>query len=190
MAKIDIGAKPFLYPMPTTLVGAHVGGKPNYLPVAYTGIVNHNPPMISIALSKTHYTTAGIRENGTFSVNIPSEDLVKITDYCGLTSGHKVDKSQLFEAFYGKLGTAPMIKQCPLNLECKVVQTLEMPTDALFIAEIVAVYAEERYLTDGLPDIKKLKPIVFSVADKNYWRVGEHLAQAFSIGKELEDKMQ
>ncbi|MGQ9721275.1 MAG: flavin reductase family protein [Candidatus Jordarchaeum sp.] len=107
MEKREIGAKTFLYPMPTTLVGANVGGKPNFLTIAYCGIVNHNPPAISIALSKRHYTNPGIRENKTFSVNIPSVEMVKITDYCGLVSGKNVDKSQLFDVFTVNLKLLP-----------------------------------------------------------------------------------
>ncbi|MFB0563791.1 MAG: flavin reductase family protein [Candidatus Lokiarchaeia archaeon] len=185
MEKIEIGAKTFLYPMPTTLVGANVGGKPNYLTIAYCGIMNHNPPIIGIAPSKTHYTTIGIKENQTFSVNIPSVDMVKVTDYCGLVSGKKVDKSKLFDTFYGKLKTAPMIGECPLNLECKVIQTLEFANDMVFIGEIVAAYSEKKYLTNGLPDIKKINPIIFSMHDNNYWKVGEHVARAWNVGKEL-----
>jgi flavin reductase (DIM6/NTAB) family NADH-FMN oxidoreductase RutF len=188
MKKLEIGARTFLYPMPITLVGANIHGKPNYLTVAYCGIMNHNPPIISIALGKAHYTNIGIKENGTFSVNIPSGELIKITDYCGLVSGHKVDKSQLFEAFYGKLKTAPMIRECPLNLECKLIQTLDLSIDEVFIGEIVAAYSEDRYLTNGLPDIKKMNPIVFSMHDNNYWKVGEHLARAWNIGKEFKSK--
>jgi len=188
MEKVEIGARTFLYPMPTILVGANVRGKANYLTVAYCGIMNHNPPTISIALGKSHYTNIGIKENGTFSVNIPSEELVKITDYCGLVSGHKVDKSEIFETFYGKLKTAPMIRECPLNLECKLIQTLEFPVGEAFFGEIVAAYSEERYLTGGLPDIKKINPIIFSMHDNNYWKVGEHLARAWNIGKELKSR--
>jgi len=186
MEKIAIGAKTFLYPMPTTLVGANVGGKPNYLTVAYCGIVQHNPALIAVSSGKTHYTNAGIKENGTFSVNIPSEEMVTITDYCGIVSGKSVDKSILFETFYGQLKTAPMIKECPLNLECKLVQTLDYGSSAeIFIGEIVEAYSEKQYLTYGLPDIKKMKPIIFSMHDNNYWKIGEHLAPAFKIGKKF-----
>ncbi len=80
MEKKELGARTFLYPMPTVLVGASVAGRPNYLAVAYIGIAQHTPPMIAFALAKTHYTNAGIRENGTFSVNIPSEEQVAVTD--------------------------------------------------------------------------------------------------------------
>jgi flavin reductase (DIM6/NTAB) family NADH-FMN oxidoreductase RutF len=171
--------------MPTTLVGANVGGKPNYATIAYCGIVNSNPPLISVCLRRTRYTITGIKENGTFSVNIPSADMVEVTDYCGIVSGRKVDKSTLFETFYGKLETAPMIRECPLNMECKLIQTLEFATHDTLIGEIVEAYAEEQYLTDGVPDIKKIDPILYSTKDSNYWRVGEYLAQAFSVGEKL-----
>jgi flavin reductase (DIM6/NTAB) family NADH-FMN oxidoreductase RutF len=188
MEKLEIGTKAFLYPMPATMVGANIRGKPNYLTVAYCGIINHNPPMISAALGKAHYTNSGIKENGTFSINIPSEELVKITDYCGLVSGHKVDKSKLFETFYAKLKSAPMIRECPLNLECNLIQTLNVPIDEVFIGEIHGAYSEDQYLTNGLPDIKKMKPIVFSMHDNNYWKVGEHLTRAWNIGRKLKTK--
>ncbi len=186
--KTKLGADTFLYPMPTTLVGANVEGKPNYATVAYCGIVNSSPPLISVGLRRARYTLAGIKENGTFSVNIPSADMVEATDYCGIASGHKVDKSTLFETFYGELETAPMIGECPINMECRLVQTLEFATHDVLIGEIVEAYTEEQYLTDGVPDIKKIDPILYSTKDSKYWRVGEYLAQAFSVGKKLKSK--
>lgn len=188
MDKKSIGAKTFLYPMPTTLVGALVDGKPNYLAAAYCGIVNHAPPYISVSLSKTHHTNRGIREHGVFSVNMPSADMHEITDYCGLVSGAKADKSNLFETFYGKLETAPMIAECPLNLECRMVQILEYSPDHVFIGEIVEAYAAEKYLTDGLPDITKMDPLIFSMHDLNYWRIGAHVARAFHCGKNFKPR--
>ena len=90
--KKKIGVRTFLYPMPTVLVGANVEGKPNYLTAAYCGIVNHQPPMVGMSLHKSHHTNLGIRENGTFSINLPSTAMVKITDYVGIVSGHDEDK--------------------------------------------------------------------------------------------------
>lgn len=189
MEKIKIGARTFLYPMPTTLVGANVNGKPNFLTIAYCGIAQRRPAMITVALGKMHYTNQGIKENGTFSVNIPSEEMVVITDYCGIVSGKNVDKSALFEVFYGQLQTAPMIRECPINLECKLVQVLDLGgTNETFIGEIMETYAGEQYLTNGFPDIKKVKPIVFSIYENSYWAIGEHLGRAWSIGKEFQPK--
>jgi flavin reductase (DIM6/NTAB) family NADH-FMN oxidoreductase RutF len=84
--------------------------------------------MMAVALNLVHYTSEGIRENRTFSVNIPSRDKMEITDYCGIVTGRKKDKSNLFKIFFGKTKTAPMIEQCPLCIECKLTDIHELPT--------------------------------------------------------------
>ncbi len=184
MKKMKISSRTYLYPMPTLLLGADVNGKANFMVVAYSGIVNHYPPMIEVASGKGHYTNIGIKENKTFSINHPSDDMLKVTDYCGLVSGKRVDKSKIFKAFYGELKTAPMIEECPLNLECKLKDTLSYGGNEIFIGEIVEAYSDDRYLTNNLPDISKIKPIIFSMHDNNYWKLGEHLGKAWSIGKD------
>jgi len=183
MSKVQVDLDTSVYPMPVTLVGANVGGRPNFLAIAWVSRVNYKPPMIAVALSSGHYTTRGIHETNTFSVNTPSKDMVAVTDYCGLVSGKKVDKSGLFEVFYGSLQTAPMIAQCPLCLECKVVQAVETYGDTLFIGEIMGAYADDTCLTDGKPDIQKIKPFTLSMPDGNYWLLGPHLAKAWDVGK-------
>jgi len=75
-------------------------------------------------------------------------------DYCGLMSGKRVDKSEIFEVFYGDLETAPMIVGCPICMECRLIQTIELPTHYLFVGEIIASYADENYLSDGGIDTK------------------------------------
>ncbi len=136
-------------------------------------------------MGKGKYTNAGIKENGTFSVNIPSVGMVKETDYCGLVSGKRVDKAELFENFYGKLGTAPMIRECPINMECRLIQTVDFPRHDIFVGEIVETYCDEQCLTDGVVDLSKVRPILFAMNDRGYWKLGERFAQAWSIGKEL-----
>lgn len=184
--KVKLGANNCLYPMPTTLVGANVNGKPNYITIAHVGIMD--PGSISLGMAKIHYTNAGIKENGTFSVNIPSVEMVKETDYCGLVSGKNVDKSQLFESFYGELETAPMIKVCPINMECRLIQTVDFPKHDIFVAEIVETYCDERYMTDGTVDLSKVRPILFVMNDRSYWKLGERFAKAWNIGKELKSR--
>jgi flavin reductase (DIM6/NTAB) family NADH-FMN oxidoreductase RutF len=172
--------------MPTILVGAHVNGKPNYLTVAFCGVVQASPPMIAVTLGKMHYTNEGIRENRCFSVNIPSRHMVEVTDYCGIVSGKRADKSKIFETFYGKLEKAPMIRECPINLECRLVDTLDFGgASEVFIGEIIESYAEEQYLCNEFPAIEKIEPIVFSMYDNNYWGIGEHLGKAWSAGKKF-----
>ena len=188
MDKINLGSTIPAYPMPVSLVGAHVDGKPNFLAVAWFSMVSYKPPRIAIALGKGHYTTPGIKENKTFSVCLPSEDMVEITDYCGIVSGKKNDKSEIFDLFYGELNTAPMIRDCPINMECTLVEIVESSLNEIFIGEIVGTYTEERFLTDGKSDLKKTKPLILSQPDTSYWRLGEPLAKAWSIGKKYKAK--
>ena len=179
--KTGIGPKNCLYPMPTTLIGANVNNKPNYITIAHVGIMD--PGSVSLGMNKAHYTNAGIKENGTFSINIPSVSMVKETDYCGLVSGKTVDKSSLFETFYGKLLTAPMINQCPINMECRLLRTVDFPKHDIFIAEVVETYCDETFLTDGVVDFSKVRPILFVMNDRSYWELGKQFAKAWSIGK-------
>ena len=185
MDKIKIDNNGRLYPMPVTVVGATVKGQANYLTVAWVCRVNATPPMMGVALGKRHHTNKGIREHKEFSVNVPSADLIKAVDYVGLVSGEKVDKSKVFEPFYGQLKHAPMIRSCPLTMECKLINTVDLPAGEFFIGEIVGVYTEERYLTDGNPDIQKMKPFTLTMPDNGYWSMGELLGKAWSIGKDF-----
>jgi len=182
MGKKKISGKPFVFPMPTTIVGANVNGKPTFMTIAFCNMISSTPPIFGLASTKTHYTNIGIKENQTFSVNIPSTELVKATDYCGLVSGHKTDKSTVFSNFYGELKTAPMIEECPLTMECKLVKTVELGKSYIFFGEVVAGYADEHHIIDDSPDLKKIDPIIYSCGD-NYWRLGEYLAKAFNVGK-------
>jgi flavin reductase (DIM6/NTAB) family NADH-FMN oxidoreductase RutF len=189
MVKNKIRPGPYLYPMPIVLVGANCKGKPNFMPIAWVSIVENQPPMISISAHQSHFTNQGIIENKTFSVNTPSVDMAIATDYCGIKSGKDVDKSKIFNAFYGDLKTAPMIKESPLNLECQVVNTIDIKKGHnIFIGEIKNVYADDAILKNKIPDVSKLNPLIFSMNDNNYWKLGELIGKAWSIGKKFEKK--
>jgi flavin reductase (DIM6/NTAB) family NADH-FMN oxidoreductase RutF len=188
MGKIEIGEGRVVYPMPCSLVGANVAGKPNYLTVAWFSMVNPDPPYLAVAMNKAHYTNAGIKENRTFSVNIPSAEMAEVTDYCGMVSGRKADKAALFKTFYGKLKTAPMIQECPFSVECRLVQTVDMPGEELFIGEIAAAYCEEGCLTEGAPDLKKIKPLLLLMPDRKYLALGQEIGPAWKMGKKFINK--
>jgi flavin reductase (DIM6/NTAB) family NADH-FMN oxidoreductase RutF len=115
MDKIKLGRDTFLYPMPVSLVGAMVAERPNFLTVAFCGIMNPHPPVIYVGLNKAHYTNAGIKEKRTFSVNLPSAEMVRITDYYGMVFGREADKSKQFQVFYGDLEEGP--HDCRLSSE-------------------------------------------------------------------------
>jgi len=182
--KIELGAQNCLYPMPTTLVGATVEGGPNFVTIAHVGIMDLGS--VSLGMAKAHYTNAGIKENGTFSINLPSADMVKETYYCGLVSGKHVDKAQLFHVFYGNLKTAPMITECPISTERRLIKVVDFPKHDVFIGEIVTTYAEDAVLTDGVVDYGKVRPLLFTMTDQSYWELGKRFAKTWSIGKEFE----
>ncbi len=189
MSKKKIGAQPMVWPHPTVLVGSHVEGIPDFAAVAWTGVAASNPPAVSIALQHHRYSLKGIRQNLTFSVNVPSQDLVKETDYCGLVSGADADKVKDcgFTVFYGNLDTTPLIEQCPINLECEVVHILNMGSHALVVGQVVETYVSEDCLTEGRPDIMKIKPFAFGPG--KYHTIGEAFADAFKIGNELKGQV-
>jgi flavin reductase (DIM6/NTAB) family NADH-FMN oxidoreductase RutF len=186
--RVDIGPQGFFYPMPMTLVGADLPSGPNFMPIAWINRVQYSPPRVVAGMGKVHATNAGIREHGEFSVNIPSVDMVAVTDWCGLNSASRgADKCAAFDVVRGSLAHAPMIAECPLSLECRVVQVVDLGSHELFVADIVATWTEERFLDDaGRPDITKVRPFTLTMPDNRYWAVGEQVGEAWAIGKTFE----
>lgn len=177
--------------MPILLIGANVHDTPNFMAAAWCGIANGEPPMISVAIRHQRYTLRGIRQNLTFSVNVPSTDIVREIDYCGIISGSKVNKVEIcqFNVFYGKLDNAPLIEQCPVNLECKVVHILDLGSHSLIVGRIEETCVSQVCLTDGKPDVNKIKPIIYCRAPaRHYQAFGEVIAKAYSIGEELKPR--
>ena len=181
MDKIKIDNNAFTYPMPVVIVGAHVKGKVNHMAVSWVSRLSSSPPLIGI-VSSAHYTTEGIKENKEFSVCVPSIEMLKVTDYIGTVSGADEDKSKIFDCSYGELKHAPMIKQCPVSVECKLIETVKLPKAELFIGEIIGAYGDEKYMTDGKPDIKKMKPFTLTMPDNNYCAVGQLAGKAWKDG--------
>lgn len=158
------------------LAGATVDGRPNYATVGAYGVVSQKP-VLYISLKNSHYTTTGVVENGFFSVNIPSSDDIERTDYCGTVSGNQADKSQVFESFYDEAGNAPLIKECPVNYLCKVIQTIPIFDFTMFLGEIVAAYTNEDCLENGRPDALKVRPTV--MMDAGYFGLYDKVGSIF-----------
>jgi flavin reductase (DIM6/NTAB) family NADH-FMN oxidoreductase RutF len=135
MGKVKINNNVFI-PMPMAIVGSMHEGKPNFMAVGWTTRANANPPMVSIGIGQSHFTHDCIMENKSFSLNIPGKNLLAQTDYAGLVSGAKVDKSGIFEIFYGQDKNIPLIKESAISLECKLVDFIKLPTNTVFIGEI------------------------------------------------------
>jgi flavin reductase (DIM6/NTAB) family NADH-FMN oxidoreductase RutF len=177
MVKKNIGSTFNIYPMPVTIIGTVTDGKPNFMTAAWLTKLNSDPPLLGVSLGHRQHTAKGIRQTGEFSVNCPS------IDYCGLVHGYEDDKAAHLEIFEGALPSAPMVRQCPLTMECRLSQTVELPKDYFFIAEVISVYASESVLTDGKVDPVKLRPFVLTMPDNGYWALGERVGDAWDIGK-------
>lgn len=188
MSKVELSTQTFVLPMAQTILGCHLNDKPNFMALGWVSRVNARPAMLGVGVNKGNQTHDAIAASGEFSVNFPSVDMVAITDYTGIVSGKRVDKSELFDLFYGELKAAPMIKECPLAISCKLHQQVELPTNSFFIGEIVGVYSEEKYLTDGNPDIKKINPFVLTMPDNKFWAIGDCVGHAWKDGKALKGK--
>ena len=139
-----------LYPLPAVMVSvADQKGEANIITVAWTGTVCSSPAMLYVSVRPERYSHHMIKETGEFVVNLTTEDLVKATDYCGVRSGKDVDKWKEMNLTKGKadkLSYAPIIEECPVNLECKVTEVKELGSHDMFLAEVVAVQIDEKYL--------------------------------------------
>lgn len=188
MKKITLGPQTLVYPMPAFLIGANVGGKANFMTAAWSGIACSTPPMITVALQHHRHTLKGIKETGVFSVNVPGSDQAKETDFCGIYSGTKEDKTEVcgFSVFYGKLEKAPLIGECPVNVECRVVHLLHLGSHTLVIGQIEEVHVSEECTSDGAPDPRKIDPLMYITGpDKSYFKLGEAVGPAFKTGLDL-----
>jgi flavin reductase (DIM6/NTAB) family NADH-FMN oxidoreductase RutF len=185
MTKKTFGPQPMVWPHPTVLVGAVTDGRPDFAAVAWTGVAASNPASVTIALQPHRWSLKGIYQNRTFSLNVPSVDQVKEADYCGLVSGKDTDKVKdcKFKVFYGNLKTAPLIDQCPINLECEVSHILNLGSHHLVVGKVIETYISEDCLTEGRPDIDKIKP--FSFGPGKYYSIGAAFADAFKAGWDI-----
>jgi len=183
MEKSKLGPQTLLYPMPAVLVGSLVKGKPNFMTAAWCAIAAHKPPTISVAIHKSRYTLKGINEDKSFSINIPNRKLVEEVDFCGLYTGAKHDKSEIFNVFYGTLKTAPLIEECPINLECKLTNSLDVGSHIIVVGEIIETFVNNDCLSKGKPDPRKIDPIMYITSVRKYCVLGDYIADAFSIGR-------
>jgi flavin reductase (DIM6/NTAB) family NADH-FMN oxidoreductase RutF len=188
MAKVRLGPTTNLYPMPTMLVAVKTGeASANVLTVAWGGIVG-SPPLLALRIGGMHYSTPFIEREGNFTVNIPRSTQAVEADYCGLVSGREdPDKP-------GTCGwtmtpasqiSSPLIAECPLNFECRIVQTIRMGKGAIYLAEIVETHVDEEALTEDTKiDAAALDPLIFT-PDGYYFKLGDRVAVAWDAGNAL-----
>ena len=175
--KVSKGPANLMYPCPVTLVTSRDSkGKDNIVTIAWMGILCSEPPKIGIGLHKTRHSTGIIEKSGEFVVNIPGEDLLEKTDYCGNVSGKDVDK-------FSKAGLTKepakkvkvsLIKECPVNLECVVREKLDLGSHRLFVGEVVEAHVDDSILDGkGNFDFSKVAPVLFNAVQYEYWGLGK-----------------
>jgi flavin reductase (DIM6/NTAB) family NADH-FMN oxidoreductase RutF len=184
--KRSLGPTERLYPMPTPLVVGGSGSDVSVLPVAWIAIAGSTPSSIVMAVRATRHTLKLIRATGEFTVNVASVSLAQAVDYCGIVSGRTTDKfaDTGLTAVPGSKIATPIVGQCPLNLECKVLSEVPNGDYVLIIGEIVETLADEAILTaDGKVDVDLLDPLVYIPGTREYRRLGPKVADAFKIGR-------
>jgi flavin reductase (DIM6/NTAB) family NADH-FMN oxidoreductase RutF len=189
LVKKSLGAETIVPMTPVWVVGTYDReGKPNVMTAAWGGVCCSRPPCIYVSLRKATYTCRNIMKRKSFTVSIPSETYTKEADYFGIASGKTVDKFSAtgLTPVKSDLVDAPYVKEFPLTIECKVIQIIKIGLHTEFIGEIVDVKADSLVLNEkNLPDIKKVKPIIWNPAQMTYHKVGKRTGQAFSIGKKI-----
>ncbi len=187
--KKSLGAKTLIFPAPVLMIGTYdQAGKPNIMNAAWGGICCSDPPCVTVSLRKARYSYDSILQRKAFTVGIANEARMADADYVGISSGRNTDKFAVtgLTPVRSELVDAPYAEEFPLVLECRLLHTLELGAHTQFIGEIIDVKADRNTLSeDGLPDILKIRPLVYDTAHKGYHAVGSLLGKAFSIGKQL-----
>lgn len=172
MPKKTIKPTGFLVPLPATMLSCQIPSeRPNIITLSWVGVLCSEPPQIGVGIRPSRFSHHIVKETGEFVLNLPSEDQVEATDYCGHVSGRNKDKFAEcgFTAEKGIEVSAPIIKECPINIECKVVKTISLGTHDAFIGEIVAIQVEEEYVDEReRVDIAKVKPFVYVPTTRSY----------------------
>lgn len=186
MAKQQWKPSTLLNPVPAVMVTSADGeGKPNIITLAWAGTINSDPPMLSISVRKTRYSYSLIQERGEFVVNLVTRKLTFATDFCGVKSGRDVDKFAEMKLTPEKASviSVPMIKESPINIECRVKDVIPLGSHDMFLGEIVAVNVEDSLLNEkGKLCMDKADLICYSHGE--YWSLAKSLGYfGFSVTK-------
>ena len=175
----------FLYPIPAVMVSCGTMEKSNIITVAWTGILNTDPAMVYISVRPSRYSYNLIKEQGEFVINLTTRDLAKASDWCGVKSGYKVDifKEMNLHKEKANFVKCPMIKESPVSVECKVKEIRELGSHHMFVAEVLAINADEKYIDEkGAFDISKCDLIAYS--NGHYYTLGKKIGKfGFSVQK-------
>jgi len=175
-----------LYPLPVVMVScADDKQKPNIITLAWAGTVCTNPPMVSVSIKKERYSYNIIKNSGEFVINLVTEDLIKYADYCGVKSGMKVDKFKDtgLTPGKGKVVTAPLICESPVNIECKLKEIVPLGSHDMFLAEVVSVAVDKKYMDDtGKFNLNRARLAIYSHGE--YYGLGQLIGRfGYSVRK-------
>lgn len=178
MPKLEIPPNEALYPVPVILVSCldQKTKKPNIITIAWCGVICSKPPTLSVSIRPSRYSHKLISQTRDFVVNIPSKDLLKKVDLCGIRSGKDIDKFKEFSLnpVPSSKIYSPMIKECPVNIECVLKDVIPLGSHDMFIGEVVASHVDED-ITDGKGkiDYDKASPFVYNHGE--YWDLGRQI---------------
>ena len=184
MSKVTWKSGTFIYPLPAVMVSCGTMEESNIITVAWTGIINTDPAMCYISVRPTRHSYEMIKKTGEFVINLTTKDLAYATDWCGVKTGAKVDKFKEMKLTKEKANVnCPMIKESPVSVECKVKEIRELGSHHMFVAEILGINADEKYINEnGAFDISKCDLIAYS--NGNYYSLGKKIGRfGFSVQK-------
>ena len=185
MAKVLWKAGTFIYPIPAVMVSCGTMEKSNIITVAWTGILNTNPAMCYISVRPERYSHDIIKENGEFVINLTTEKLARATDWCGVISGRNRDKFKEMKLTKekGNFVKAPLIKESPVSVECRVKEIIPLGSHDMFVAEVLSIDADEKYIDEkGAFDISKCNLMAY--ANGGYYPLGKKIGKfGFSVQK-------
>ncbi len=189
MNKRKLGPCVTFFPQPTTLISS-VGrdGRVNLMTASWVGIVSKTPPTMAVSLHHGRLTYQQIQETGCFVVNLVPAPLAVAADYCGLRSGRDDDKVDITGLTLEAAGgvAAPLVRECPLNVECRLTGEQVLGDYRLLFGEILDIHADEQALAaDGSLDARAFDPLVYLGGIREYWNLGEKVDQAYQAGKQL-----
>ena len=180
----------FIYPIPAVMVSCGTYEKSNIITVAWTGILNTNPATVYISVRPERYSYNLIKESGEFVINLTTKNLAFATDWCGVKSGRNVDKFYEMKLTKQKANfvNCPMIEESPVSVECKVKEIRELGSHHMFIADVLAINADDKYIDDnGAFDISKCDLIAY--ANGGYYSLDEKIGRfGYSVQKKKKIK--
>ncbi len=190
--KKSIGAQTLVYPAPVFVVGTYdLEEKPNVMTAAWGGICCSVPPCVAVSIREATYSYRNILDRKAFTISIPSEKYVKEADYFGMVSGKNVDKFSAtgLTPVKSEVVDAPYVNEFPFVLECQLLRSVEIGGHTQFIGEIKDTKVDEDIIKNDEPVIEKITPLIFALDNMSYYGVGKYVAKAFSIGKEITEKV-